>query len=325
MLAMAMPVSAGKGSPPGNWYTLANIPDPDGAGPGTGLVEGMAVGGVGDIIVAACGRDVGLGDTNLTRLYNIAADMWSLGTPAPLSVAEPAYGELTHAGKLYVIGGRTLGMGYVTQCYDVSSDSWTILAPMPTPRAAAGAAVVGNAIYVIGGRTGASPGSGMALMVVERYDIDTNTWTSVAPLPFGRSDMAVVAHGGKIYVFGGWNHRAGGTVLNHVHVYNPVKDTWTALAPMPRSRYVHMAGKVGNQVYVFGGADWMSVVSGANFVYNISKDSWSIDTPMIGWPPGPGQAVGETGVYSHGGGVYVVGGAQPAWGSSTNFTQVFMP
>jgi len=319
VIAMAAPVYAGKGSPPGNWASLANILDPDGAGPATGRVEGMAVGGVGNIIVAAGGYDPGIGDNNLTRLYNIQTDTWSLGTPCPNNRCEVAYGELTHGTKLYVVGGRTSGTGNLLQAYDVSSDNWTSLAPMPTARAGAGAAVVGNALYVIGGRTGSSPGGGLALAVVELYDIDADTWTTVASLPTARSDMAVVTSGGKIYVFGGWNHTAG-TIAN-VNVYNPVTDMWKSLTPMPQARAVHMAGKVGNLAYVFGGEDpTTGAVSGLNQVYNITKDSWTTDTSMPS-----GKAVGETGVYSHGGRVYVVGGAQPAHGSSTNFTQVFKP
>ncbi len=231
-----------------------------------------------------------------------------------------AYGELTHGTKLYVVGGRTPGTGNLMQAYDVETDSWTTLAPMPTARAAAGAAVVGNALYVIGGRTGISPGGGLALAVVERYDIDADTWTTVASLPTPRSDMAVVTSGGKIYVFGGWNHVTATGVINNVDVYDPVKDTWTALNAMPQARYVHMAARVGNQAYVFGGATPGLVVAGENQVYNIVKDSWTTDTSMPS-----GKAVGETGVYSHGGRVYVVGGAQPAHGTSTNFTQVFKP
>lgn len=313
-----LPVLAGKGSPPGNWASLANILDPDGAGPATGRVEGMAVGGVGNIFVAAGGYEIGIGDNNLTRLYNIPTDTWSLGTPCPNIRCEVAYGELTHGTKLYVVGGRTVGTGNLMQAYDVATDSWATLAPMPTARAAAGAAVVGNALYVIGGRTGSQPRSGLALADVERYDIDADTWTTVASLPTPRSDMAVVTKGGKIYVFGGWNHNTG--VINNVDVYDPVKDTWTALTPMPQARYVHMAARIGNQAYVFGGATAGHVVAGENQVYNIVKDSWTTDTSMPS-----GKEVGETGVYSHGGKVYVVGGAQPAWGSSTNFAQVFMP
>ena len=41
------------------------------------------------------------------------------------------------------------------------------------------------------------------LATVERYDIASGVWTTVAPLPSARSNLAAAAVGGKIYVFGG--------------------------------------------------------------------------------------------------------------------------
>lgn len=243
-----------------------------------------------------------------------------MGASAPTPAnAELAYGELTHGGKLYAIGGRG-GMTNM-ECYDVATDTWATLASMPTGRCAAAAAVVGNAIYVIGGRsTGGGPGSGIELVVVERYDIASDSWVTVAPLAIPRSDMAVVSHAGKIYVFGGFS--TGYTIVGNVDVYDPVKDTWTALTPMPTARAAHMAGRVGNCAYLIGGMDSMGL-TGVNEVYNIVKDSWSTDTSMPG--PLPGQAVGETGAYSHGGGIYIPGGGQPAFGTGANFNQLFKP
>lgn len=43
------------------------------------------------------------------------------------------------------------------QAYDPATDSWTRLTPMPTARHGLGAAVVGDATYVVAG--GRSPGS----------------------------------------------------------------------------------------------------------------------------------------------------------------------
>jgi hypothetical protein len=68
----------------------------------------MTVGGVGQVIIGAYGLSGG--DTNLTRLYNISTNTWGLGMPAPLPTSsEQAYGETTHGGFLYVIGGRFIG------------------------------------------------------------------------------------------------------------------------------------------------------------------------------------------------------------------------
>src|SRR2546428_5862789 len=118
----------------GTWTELAPVPAP---------TEGMTVGGVGKVIITAYGAS-STGDTNLTRLYDITTDSWSLGSPAPLPArSEAAYGDATHAGFLYVIGGGKSG-GVLSDLprYDPVTDSWTTLASMPTAPPGAGRARV---------------------------------------------------------------------------------------------------------------------------------------------------------------------------------------
>src|SRR5881396_590086 len=291
------------------WTVLAPVPAP---------TEGMAVGGVGKVIIAAYGAS-STGNTNLTRLYDITTDSWSLGSPAPLPArSEAAYGDTTHAGFLYVIGGGNSG-GVLSdlQRYDPVTDAWTTLASMPTARAGAVAAVVDNNLFVIGGRLSAAGpcNGGPYLATVEKYDTDTDTWSTVAPLPSPRSDLAAVAHGGKIFVFGGCTGTA--SVTSEVDMYNPETNTWTGLAPMPTPRASIVAGHSGQRVYAIGGWDGVSALN-VNEVYNIAGNSWSTDTPMP-------MARLEVGTHSHGGRVYVVGGASPAFGSSTATNEVFKP
>src|SRR6266446_1657680 len=184
----------------GTWTTLAPVsPSP---------TEGMTVGGIGQVIVGAYGFSASLGgNTNQTRLYNISTDSWSTGALAPMPArADAASGDTTHGGFLYVIGGGNSSAALSDlERYDPVLDAWITLAPMPTARAGAAAAVIDDGIFVIGGRqsTNGPCSGGPYLQTVEKYDIDTNTWSPVAQLPTPRSDLAAVAHGGKIFIFGG--------------------------------------------------------------------------------------------------------------------------
>src|SRR5712692_680365 len=297
----------------GNWTPLAPVfPAP---------TEGMSVGGVGQVIIAAYGFS-GV-DTNLTRLYNISSNSWSLGAPAPLPLSsEQAYGETTHGGFLYVIGGRATGPGAPPlsdlRRYDPVTNTWATLASMSTPRAAAAAAIQDDAIFVIGGRTAtAGPCSGLPLSVVERYDIDTNTWSTVAPLPGpARSDLAAVSHGGKIFVFGGCSGLFA--VTGEVDKYDPQTDTWTTgLATMPTPRASLVAGKVGDTVFAIGGSTTGLNQVSVNESYKISSDSWSTTPAAMPTPRA------EAGVHSHGGRVFVVGGGNR--GGSSDANEVFKP
>ena len=299
----------------GSWTTLAPVsPSP---------TEGMTVGGVGQVIVGAYGFSSTLGgNTNQTRLYNISTDSWSTGAAAPLPArADAASGDTTHGGFLYVIGGGNSSVALSDlERYDPVLDAWITLAPMPTARAGAAAAVIDDGIFVIGGRQSTSGpcSGGPYLGTVEKYDIDTDTWSMVAPLPNPRSDMAAVAHGGKIFVFGGCTGTASApSVTKEVDMYDPQTNTWTRLADMTTARASLVAGHSGDKVYTIGGTDGVSALT-VNEVYDISSDSWSPSTPMTT----PRQ---EAGVNSHGGRIYVVGGAQPAFGASTDANEVFKP
>lgn len=302
-IALALVLTAAAGAQ-GTWITLAPVPAP---------TEGMQVGQTGNRIVAAYGY--AFGDTNLTRIYDIDANTWTLGSAAPLpNRSEGA--AATHGGYLYAVGGRAGGPLADLDRYAVESDTWISLPDMPTPRRGLAAAVVGNALYAIGGSSGTAPCSGAPLATVERYDIDSQQWTTVAPLPSPRSDLAAAAHGGKIYVFGGCTGSTA-AVTNAVDVYDPVSDTWsTAPADMPTPRSsMYAVGARGGTVFVIGGQAG-GVQLATNEAYKIAVDGWTADTPM----PSPRA---EMGVVSHGGRIYTVGGGLT--GFSSNLNLAFKP
>lgn len=76
----------------------------------------------------------------------------------------------------------------------------------------------------------------------------TGRWVTKAPMPTPRTEVAVAALGGKVYVVGGFE--GSGDV---VEVYDPAADRWAALAPMPTARHGLGAAVVGGVVYVIGG------------------------------------------------------------------------
>ena len=317
-----LPAQAQGPSPKGPgpaWASLAPVPSV--LGPGLGGVEGMSVASVGNEIIAAFGFDNGFGDTATTRIYDIASDTWSLGSSGPGVSSEGA--GVAHGGLFYNIGGRGPGFN-ANWAYDPVTDAWNAgLAPLPTGRNGLGAAVVGNSIYAIGGRTsGGGPCSDVGpgvLTTVERYDIATDTWTTVAPLLAPRQDLAATAVGGKIYVFGGCD--MFGSIVGDVDVYDPTTDTWSPAPtdmPNPRASLYAVAAK-GGTVYVIGGWDGFSPGLSTNDSYKVATDTWT-----TGLPPMPTPRA-ESGAVGHGGKVYIVGGGQPGFGLSVDANEVFKP
>lgn len=311
-------VQKGVGQEPGSWRTLAPVPSLPGDIRG---VEGMSVASVGNVIVAALGLDRNGGDTKTTRLYDVASDTWSFGADVPLDDGSSEGAGISHGGIFYSIGGRN---GYENRilAYDRETDTWnTGLANMSTNRTGLAVARVGNFLYAIGGRTaGGSPCGGNETDSVERYNVQTDTWETVASLPSPRSDLAAATVGHKIYVFGGCTS-APVTILNDVDVYDPNTDSWSSEpADMPTARAaMYAVAMKGGTVYVIGG--WNGVGTGldVNEAYKAATDTWTIDLP----PMPTGRA--ETGAADHNGKIYIVGGGKPAFGNSTDVHEAFKP
>jgi N-acetylneuraminic acid mutarotase len=293
----------------GTWRSLAPVSAP---------TEGMSVAHVGNMIVAAYGFSPAAGDTNLTRLYNIATNTWSAGAAAPGGPSSEGT-AVAHGGGIYALGGRNGTQNHMNHRYTPATNTWTVLAPMPTGRTGLAAAVAGDTIFAIGGRRNiGGPCSGQPLAKVERYSIAHNTWTAAAPLPARRSDIGAIAHGGKIYVFGGCTNGFS-TVSHAVEIYDPVTNTWAKGAPMPTARAgFYGVGIVGGNIYVMGGINAAGRPSAANEVYNIAHDTWTKATPMR-------HPRGEMGVTSHGGRIFTVGGSLPAFGASVRTNDSFRP
>ncbi len=310
LLALVAAIPCFGAPKPGTWTSLAPVPH-NFIG-----VEGMSVAVVGNRIIAALGYDGG--DTSTTRIYDIATNSWSFGANAPGTSSEGA--GVAHGGLFYTAGGRFIGPRNDLWAYDPVSNTWATRASMSQGRAGLAIAVVGNAIYVIGGRTGTGgPCSGGALSSVERYDIDEDTWTTVAPMPVALSDRAAATVGGKIYVFGGCS---GGFPIftNAVDVYDPVTDTWSsAPADMPTARAgMYGVATKGDAVYVIGGWDGIQPGLHTNEAYHVAKDSWTVEPPMP-------TARAEAGAAGHGGQVYIVGGATPGFGASVDANEAYKP
>jgi len=188
-----------------------------------------------------------------------------------------------------------------------ADDSWTTMAPPPTPfYSNIGAAVVDGKIYFIGSQINA------------KYDPETNTWVSIASPPTYNGWGSVVACQNKIYLI-------GGNASKPTQVYNPATDIWENKTSIPTSRIYQQANVVGNKIYVISGSVMapLGVVTffNSNDVYDPETDSWSemepIPTPVEGYA----SAVLDDKIYIIGGGVAGVPGEY----LPTNQVQIFNP
>ncbi len=169
-------------------------------------------------------------------------------------------------GKIYLFGGfrsGDTGPADETYIYDPDTDTWTDGPNMVYAGGRRASAVVGDAIYVMGGTThGGSDSPGQTWF--EKFEEGVG-WTDLGPLPELRNGPAAVDVRNRIYLTGG-RPGSSATVDNHVWVYDTdaPEEGWLEGPDMHYDRMYHGLGAFGIGVYAVGGvgADegpWSSV------------------------------------------------------------------
>jgi N-acetylneuraminic acid mutarotase len=188
---------------------------------------------------------------------------------------------------------------------------WSTKAPLPQPLAGSGCAVVGDTIYVIGGRD--SPGNCYATNYA--YDPYSNSWTTMTPMPTARAHLGCAAVNGKIYAIGGWY---GNTASGAVEEYDPATNTWATKTPMPTPRYTLGIAAVAGKIYVIGGMNTQPQIFNTVEEYDPLSDTWVTRTPM----PTPRMGPGCAAVYDT---IYVYGGSTIIGGDVTTVNERYDP
>jgi N-acetylneuraminic acid mutarotase len=128
------------------WSTAPSLP---------AACEAPGIGLVGDEIYVAGGLETGHATTSALRIFNPAQGTWRAGPSMPTARAFVASAVLQE--QLVIPGGWAVYPGQIplaeVEAYDLETESWSTLAPMPVPRTEASAAVLQGILYVMGGAT----------------------------------------------------------------------------------------------------------------------------------------------------------------------------
>ena len=196
--------------------------------------------------------------TNIVSVYNPTTNNWGGAVPLDISTNNPAVATLD--GKLYAVGGGTITPGNswlrTGQVYDrgtIPEGTWASGTSMPLGRCCAGAAVLGERLYMVGGVVEGQPAPA-ASNTAEFYDPSATAWTSIANMNTARHSPGVAATGGKLYVMGG-SDDGGSDGLLSAEVYDPSSDTWTPIASMATGRWAVSAASLGGKIYAVGGLE----------------------------------------------------------------------
>jgi DNA-binding CsgD family transcriptional regulator/N-acetylneuraminic acid mutarotase len=220
-------------------------------------------------------------------------------TRAPLPEARAGLAAAVYENRIYALAGETSTgpTGAVTR-YDPAIDVWETLSAKPLPVSDVSAVLLGEKIYVPGGKLA----SGGPTDVMEVYNPRRDAWEQKATLPVPVSGYALAAYEGKMYLFGGWD---GEQALASVYSYDPAADEWSERSSMPTARAYAGAAVAGGKVFVIGGWDGEEVLT-ANEVYYPQRDgsdelAWEIVTPL----PEGRYGMGMTGLAEY---IYLSGG-----------------
>jgi N-acetylneuraminic acid mutarotase len=191
-------------------------------------------------------------------------------------------------------------------------NKWTTIAPMLRERCRFSLTVFGKALFAFGGCTEQADEideiEDISGAMCERYDVEHDTWTAIAPFPGGRwlSQHASTRYQNTILVSGGLDRDV---VLSTVLLYHPDHNVWEApgaarTMPTPRADHVMLVWR--DVVFFCGG--WFEDEAAGNRVlvdtldvYDPNADTWSVETRV----PTPRYHAGIVIVHDK---LYVIGG-----------------
>jgi hypothetical protein len=263
---------------------------------------------------------------------------WQVRTPFP---PPTSYGGSATSDGIYayVAGGYSFDTGTavnIFQRYNPSTDTWTVLTPMPDAEAETSAVYspINNKVYVFGGD---DPTTGIVSNATRIYDIGTGTWSAGMNMPDVRAFMASGYFNGKIYLVGGYSTGNITPAFLQTWEYDPVANSFATKTPIPAANGFGGAGSgvINGHLYVAGGRDATNTVIATTWDYNIATDTWTAraNMPAPDNVPGSGVENGQLAIFG-GGNPFAFGSAsapskstmfKPTAPDTTNATVIYNP
>ncbi|MFK7925209.1 MAG: malectin domain-containing carbohydrate-binding protein [Bacteroidia bacterium] len=237
--------------------------------------------------------------------YDPANDVWIQGPAIPTSRKRGSAGLVMYNDKFYVVAGNTDGHdgGYIPWFdeFDPATGVWTPMADAPRARDHFHATVVGDKLYVAGGRESGGGSLFEPLIAeVDVYDFTTNTWSSPTNLPTPRAAAAVINFQNQVYVIGGeigidLQGNVIDDALKTTEAYDPIGGSWTTKDDLLTERHGTQGIVSGDGIHIAAGS---SSKGGAGTMQNM--EFYGTDNPtgtalVASSPSAPTSAIIPTG------------------------------
>ena len=151
-------------------------------------------------------------------------------------------------------------------------------------------------------------------------------WTTRAPMPTGRQEVAVAVLDGRIFVVGGFGSAAEPVAT--VEVYDPAEDRWETRANLPVATHHAAAASVEGRLFVIGGytggrVGWTP--ESAVWEYEPARETWVARSPMPTARGGLAVAVLDGRIHAVGGAADAPTSAHEVYDVATNRWQAAFP
>ncbi|XP_069181358.1 gigaxonin isoform X2 [Procambarus clarkii] len=216
---------------------------------------------------------------------------------------------------------RERGMKTVLACCDGNTNIYLVdilgsgkhagahvrLPPMCFPRIKPALVVEGGYLFALGGIST----DRVLQNDVQKYDPVTNSWTLMSPMPFACCSPRIVAHAGKLYVLGGYNNEVE-LEMSNLEEFDIYSNKWRTLPSIPNVRRGAAVAVSDEKIFYIGGSPWQELPDGSPFfrvldaveIFCIKEEIW-VAGPQLKERRSYATAV------SHGGNIFVIGGARP--------------
>lgn len=185
--------------------------------------------------------------------YNIASNTWTTGLTAGL--ARQDFASIAVGDRLYCFGGYNTDYISSNAYYVMGSDTWVNIASQPGLRYA-GCATDGVNIYLVGGQIA----SGM-LNTVYRYNIASNTFTTLAVLPAAGHSCALMLVDGFLICYSGYNNTAYSSAI---YTMDLAEGVWKTVVDTGPVQGIEGYAQLGKSLYLVGGFDGSARVASTN-------------------------------------------------------------
>jgi N-acetylneuraminic acid mutarotase len=236
-------------------------------------------------------------------------------------------GTLLKDGRVLLVGSLTCSPGcysYPTaEIYDPAASTWTLTAPLNTPRFNHAIALLQSGkVLVAGGYLN----PGVLTPASEIFDPGSGNWTPTGSLITPRQfHQGVALADGRVLVTGGlgMDGNGGFATLSSAEIYNPSTGSWSPAGSMSTPRYEHtLTALADGRILAVGGyassAASATPLAAAD-VYDPVNNVWAPASPVtIG-------LAGHTATLLANGEVLVVGGYAGSSGTPTRGAELYAP